>query len=121
MSQRRTLPQHLRQSPRSLIANIIAAQVKISQRLALPQHLHALEPRALSSFGPTCFQRDHEMLRQAPQVLPNATLAQRRVVSWYKNDAAAVADQIPPKLFAHPHSRDHPLSRPKNSQQSWRQ
>eukprot|EP00961_Rhodomonas_salina_P199139 2686249-Rhodomonas_salina.1 len=39
MSQRLTLPQHLRQTPRSLIANCIAAQVQMSQRLAPLQHL----------------------------------------------------------------------------------
>eukprot|EP00961_Rhodomonas_salina_P141239 1901496-Rhodomonas_salina.1 len=67
----------------------------MSQRLALPQHLHALEHE--TSCGPTCFQHDHEMFRQAPQVLPKATLAQHRAGAWHKNDAAAVTNQIPPQ------------------------
>eukprot|EP00961_Rhodomonas_salina_P210541 2842873-Rhodomonas_salina.1 len=67
MSQRLALPQHAPQPPRSLCANPVAAQVKMGQRLALPQHLHAHEPSALTSSGPTCFQRDHEMFRQAPK------------------------------------------------------
>eukprot|EP00961_Rhodomonas_salina_P222517 3009040-Rhodomonas_salina.1 len=61
----------------------------MGQRLALFQRPHALEPRAPTSNRSTCFQRDHEMFRQAPKVLPSATLAQRRAGSSHKNDAAA--------------------------------
>eukprot|EP00961_Rhodomonas_salina_P008445 114958-Rhodomonas_salina.1 len=90
----------------------------MSQRLALPQHLHALEPRApvaRPAFSVTmrCLGKRLKSSLTQPSLNVARALATRTMLL-----------QLPIRslqLFAHPHSHDHPPSRPKNSQQSWRQ
>eukprot|EP00961_Rhodomonas_salina_P062208 834975-Rhodomonas_salina.2 len=114
MRQSLALSEDPRQLFRSLVPNAVGAQVKVNQSLALTKH-----PRQPSLGLSAALESHCQTFRQATKVPQNATLVQCSASLLHENDAGTMLNQTFSELFAYPQSRNDPLSRPNEAQQSW--